>query len=445
MMTFTQEEMNRWIQKYPLLSNILSLEEVVWLNPNLSKVEQLHSTSLSIKDMEEAEHLWHRFAPFLEKSFPEVRESKGVIESPLRKIDHMKSELNRFFSANISSDLYLKSDNELSIAGSVKARGSFYEILHYAETLAKEAGLINPDENYEQFASDQFRAFFSQYSIGVASTGNLGLGIGIMSAKLGFKVNVYMSSDAKEWKKTLLREKGAIVHEFSGDFSEAIKIGREQTTQDPNGYFVDDEDSEHLFLGYSTAAYRLQKQLEAQNVKVDQDHPLFVYLPCGVGGAPGGIMFGLKQVFGDHVHCFFVEPTEAPAVLIGLLTGEQDKVSVQDFGISNQTEADGLAVGRPSKFATELSDQLVSGIYTIQDDQLFKLLALLADSEDIFLEPSATAGLLGPGKILQSHYTKQHNINTSNATHIVWATGGMLVPEADRQQFYERGKQSLDK
>src|SRR5690625_7254378 len=78
-----------------------------------------------------------------------------------------------------------------------------------------------------------------------------------MSAKLGFSVSVYVSADAKEWKKTLLREKGVRVHEFAGDFSVAIRTGRKKTLADPNGYFIDDEDSDLLFLGYSTAALQI--------------------------------------------------------------------------------------------------------------------------------------------------------------------------------------------
>jgi D-serine dehydratase len=439
-MTLEEKEIEKWIVKYPLLNKIIDLEPVVWFNPNLKRMKQISSLPVTKLDMEDAARLWERFAPFLANEFPETSVTSGIIESPLRKIANMKNELNSQYNAKLVGELYLKCDNELPIAGSIKARGGVYEVLHYAEKLAIEAGLLKIGDDYTAFSNDDFKAFFSQFSIGVGSTGNLGLSIGIIGAKLGFQVRVYMSSDAKQWKKDLLREKGASVMEFNGDFSEAILAGRLETTKNPNAYFVDDEDSKYLFLGYSVAAIRLQKQLEEENIIVDADHPLFVYQPCGVGGSPGGVAFGLKQIFGDNVHCFFVEPTHSPAVLIGLLTGEREKVCVQDFGIDNRTEGDGLAVGRPSRFASIISDKLISGIYTMEDNELFTLLATLADSEGIYVEPSAASGLIGPGKIKATTYALQDNLDPQKTTHIVWATGGALVPKEDMKGFYEKGK-----
>lgn len=439
----TQNRLDQWHEKHPLLKDIVDLKPVLWLNPNLAAVNTSADLPLNIEDMEEAEKLWVRFAPFFAEQFPETKVAGGMIESPLKMIPEMKKSLEKMDSTSVDGDIYLKCDNELPIAGSIKARGGFYEVLYYAEKLAIEAGLITKTDDYSLFSSKAFRELFSQYSIGVGSTGNLGLSIGIISAKLGFKVTVHMSSDAKKWKKDLLRAKGVNVMEYSGDFSKAINAGRDKTLADPQGYFVDDEDSEYLFIGYSTGALRLQKQLEEQNIKVDKDNPLIMYLPCGVGGSPGGIAFGLKQIYGEHVHCFFVEPTHSPSVLIGLLTGEMEGISVQDIGIDNKTEADGLAVGRSSSFATKYSDKLISGVYTIEDDDLFRLLALLADSEGMYLEPSATSGLLGPAKVMASDYMKAHNLDPKNATHIAWSTGGALVPEKDMKEFYEKGKELL--
>lgn len=437
---YSKEKINSLVEQNPILKRIMALEEEIWLNPHQKLMKEMPCFSFDMEDIEGVEALWKRFAPFFVRVFPETIPSNGKLESPLVKIDKMQQLLSE--RGEIPGNLYLKCDNDLPIAGSIKARGGFFEVLHYAEKLALQAGLLSENKDYSVFASEEFREFFSRYKIGVGSTGNLGLSIGIISAALGFRVTVYMSSDAKEWKKDLLREKGVKVMEFEGDFSEAIVAGRNETQADPKAYFVDDENSNELFLGYSLGALRLAEQLKEKGIKVDENHPLFVYSPCGVGGSPGGTAFGLKQIFGDHVHCFFVEPTHSPSVMIALITGEMSNISVQDLGIDNRTEADGLAVGRASNFATQIISHIVSGIYTIKDKELFVLLAQLEDSEDIFLEPSATAGLVGPLKVAQTDYAEKHNLQMENTTHVVWATGGSLVPEEQRKEFYNRGKKA---
>ena len=108
--------------------------------------------------------------------------------------------------------------------------------------------------------------------------------------------------------------------------------------------------------------------------------------------------------------------------------------------MDNRTEADGLAVGRPSYFATEISRHLISGIFTLEDEPLFSLLSRLQDSEQLFVEPSATAGLIGPQRMQLSQYAQQKQIPLAHATHIAWSTGGALVPEKERKAFYTRGQ-----
>ena len=128
-----------------------------------------------------------------------------------------------------------------------------------------------------------------------------------------------------------------------------------------------------------------------------------------------------------------------------MMTGLHDQVSGRDFGLDNVTDADGLAVARPSGFVGRQMRQLLSGCYTIQDDMLFKLLSITRDKEGIALEPSAVAGLTGPAMLLQSQagqaYLREQGLSAkmTAATHIPWATGGSMVPDDEMNRYYARG------
>ena len=363
------ENIREMENKFPLITDMEQAKEVIWINPGLLDMKDaMKGQTLSMADIDDAERRWDRFAPFIKKAFPETEASGGLIESPLKEIPKMQQYLNDTWKAELTGRLLLKMDSDLAVAGSVKARGGIYEILKHSEDLALSKGMLKEGESYEKFALPEFREFFGRHSIHVGSTGNLGLSIGIISAALGYNVTVHMSMDAKQWKKDLLRQKGVNVVEYASDYSEAVKRGRKLAEEDPMSYFVDDENSVNLFLGYSVAAKRLKKQLEEAGVSVDSEHPLFVYIPCGVGGAPGGVTFGLKQVFGDHVYCFFEEPVQAPCMLLGVMTGLHNDICVQDIGLSGKTAADGLAVGRPSKFVGKTIAPMLGGEFTVEDE-----------------------------------------------------------------------------
>ncbi|KZD29774.1 MULTISPECIES: D-serine ammonia-lyase [Bacillus] len=438
------KEIEKLKEEYPLLNKLIKTEEVFWVNPNIEKYETaIKDSPLKEENVKDAEERLKRFASYIAKVFPETKETKGIIESPLVKIPSMKQALEKNYEQPILGELLLKCDSHLPISGSIKARGGIYEVLKHAEQLALQHGMLTEEDDYSILDSDTCREFFAKYSIAVGSTGNLGLSIGIMSAKLGFNVTVHMSADAKQWKKDLLRSKGVNVIEYEADYSKAVEEGRRQADADPRCYFVDDENSHDLFLGYAVAASRLQKQLEELEIVVDEEHPLFVYLPCGVGGGPGGVAFGLKLLYKDNVHCFFAEPTHSPCMLLGLMTGLHDKIAVQDIEIDNVTDADGLAVGRPSGFVGKTMEPFLSGNYTVSDEELYRLLKELADTENIYLEPSALAGMIGPVKVCKedAYLQKQQLMEKmQKGTHIVWGTGGSMVPEDVMNGYYKTGE-----
>jgi D-serine dehydratase len=436
-------------EQTPLFEEIKAAKEVFWANPNKKTFEKAaEKSSITKADIAEADARLERFASYLKIAFPDTVPTNGIIESPITQIPNMQTYLEKEYNGKITGKVWLKRDDLLPIAGTIKARGAIYEVLKHAEELALEEGLLTSiTEDYSIFASEAVKRFFSGYKIAVGTTGNLGISVGTVGAKLGFEVIVHMSVEAKQWKKDFLRSRGVAVIEHASDFTKAVTKGRQQSELDAKSYFVDDEYSRELFLGYTVAGSRLQKQLSEKNILVDADHPLFVYLPCGIGGSPGGVTLGLKQIYGDHVHCFFAEPTHVPSMLVGLITGKYNEISVKDIGLDGLTVADGLAVPRTSGFVAKVLEDFFSGSYTLEDSQTHKLLTALIDQENIYLEPAAVAGLPGSIRMLQSkagqEYLKANDLvdKMDNATHISWATGGSMVPEEDMAIFYEQGKQ----
>ena len=420
---------------------IAGMEELIWINPKeMDYSEYEKNLPVSDEELKDAEERLTRFAPFIKKVFPETAETNGIIESPLEPIFSMQKELEKIYETEIPGKLYLKMDSHLPVAGSVKARGGVYEVLKHAEELAMEAGMLSVTDDYSILVDEKFKKFFSGYKVQVGSTGNLGLSIGITSAALGFEVIVHMSADAKQWKKDMLRSKGVTVIEYADDYGKAVEEGRKSSDADPKSYFVDDEKSMNLFLGYTVAASRMKKQFDEKGIVIDKEHPLLVYIPCGVGGAPGGVAYGIKRIFKENAYVFFVEPTLAPCMVLGMATELHENICVRDLGIYGLTHADGLAVGRASGLVSKIMDPILSGIFTLEDYKLYDYLRVLNSSENKRIEPSSCAAFEGPVTLMKYETSRKYveekiGKNIENAYHICWATGGRMVPQEDMEKF----------
>ncbi len=431
--------MGEWVREFPVISDIIQKNEVVWMNENLLPFESaIKKSELQANDILEASERLNRFASYFRKVFPETSMNCGLIESPFQFIPKMQNEIQKKYGEIINGELLIKLDSHLPVSGSIKARGGFYEVLYVAEKIAMAEGGLKETDDYAVLDTEKFKKIFSKYMIAVGSTGNLGLSIGIISAKIGFNVTVHMSADARQWKKDMLRSKGAVVKEYESDYSIAVANGRKEAEKNSLCHFVDDENSRTLFLGYSVAAERLKKQFDEAGIVISEEKPLYVYLPCGVGGGPGGVAFGLKMVFGDNVHCFFAEPTESCCMMLGMATGKHSEISVNDFGVENRTIADGLAVGRASGFVGKQMLPFMDGAYTVADERMSALLKMIYDTENIKLEPSALVGMYGP-VMLSKKLGK-----LPFGYHLVWATGGSMVPCEEYEKYYAQGTAVYD-
>ncbi len=148
-------------KQFPLLEQLINLDEVCWFNPNVTSLEEgLPHVGLNAEDIHSASARLKRFAPYLMKAFPETKAASGLIESPVVDISKMKAALETQYNVPIFGRLMLKLDSHLPISGSIKARGGIYEVLAHAEKLAIVAGLLSESDDYSKLLSGEFRQFF---------------------------------------------------------------------------------------------------------------------------------------------------------------------------------------------------------------------------------------------------------------------------------------------
>jgi len=420
------------------LDRVESRQTALWIN-SAKLVRSADWYAEQHASVEDAKSRFARFAPVIARLFPETLVSNGFIRSQLVPVENDISS-----DCGLAERLFVKGDHDLPIVGSIKARGGFHAVLSIAEQIALSEGLLI-EGNYQSLAEEAARVVFSRYRISVGSTGNLGLSIGTIASTLGFSVIVHMSTEAKHWKRRMLRDRGATVVEHEGDYEQALIAARTTSAQDPSCFFIDDEDSTSLLYGYAVAAEELESQLKAIDVEVDEDHPLIVYIPCGVGGAPTGIALGLHLIFGRNVHCFFAEPIESPCFTLQMLSDIGSRPSIYDHGLSGVTAADGLAVTRASLLAADIARTVVAGTYTVAETTMLQHLYLAA-SERLRLEPSAAAGMSGPTTLMERAREQTSSdglpFRFDKSTHVVWTTGGRLIPDEEYEPLRERGREA---
>ena len=275
--------------------------------------------------------------------FPELANAAGQIESRLMPAQALQQQLG---GASASGSWYLKRDDELPVAGSIKARGGFHEVLALAESIALEHGLLpHADADRRLLATPQARALFGQYAVTVGSTGNLGMSIGVMAAALGFDAVVHMSADAKEWKKDRLRQRGVRVIEHAGDYAQAVAAGRAQalprraatssTTSNPSCCSSATPPPRTAWRG----SWPRRAARSTPNIRCSSTSPA-----ASAARRAASPMDSRRCT--ATTYCFFAEPVASPCMLVQLAAGMQTPTSVYDLGLTTAPKPTAWRSGR---------------------------------------------------------------------------------------------------
>lgn len=86
-------------------------------------------------------------------------------------------------------------------------------------------------------------------------------------------------------------------------------------------------------------------------------------------------------------------------------------------------------------------EPFLSGNYTVSDEELYRLLKELADTENIYLEPSALAGMIGPVKVCkEDEYLQKLQLTEKvKKVLILCGNGGSMVPNDIMDEYYRKG------
>lgn len=393
--------------------------DAVWLRDSVSDATAV-APLITPAEVAAAASRMSQFVPLLARLFP-VHGWDGCIRSAL-------------LDGPPGSGWLVKGDHDLPVTGSIKARGGIHALLHVIEQIA-----LQDDLPLDLLTEQAGRAILSRHTVVVASTGNLGYSIGCFARAFGLGAEIHMSAEATPWKKDRLRAIGARVVEHVCDYSETLDRARAAATR-ARAWLVDDERSRDLLTGYAVAADELANQLAERRIVVDDRHPLIAYLPCGVGGAPGGITHGLKRRFGRDVVTVFVEPLASPCMLVALASGRGSAASVYDYGCDNVTIADGLAVPRASKLVLDAVGDAIDAVVAVPDTAMIEWVGNAWRSAKLRLEPSAAAAFAAFAPLRNAIVQKPAWPTLDDATHLFWATGGSQLPDEEFSAILERGQ-----
>ncbi|OAA42178.1 Pyridoxal phosphate-dependent enzyme, beta subunit [Metarhizium rileyi] len=265
--------------------------------------------------------------------------------------------------------LWFKCEN-LQRTGAFKVRGAFHAL-----------GRLMMEEGWVEGGG-------KERGVVTHSSGNHAQALALAAREWRTRAHIVMPSVSVPQKMAATGGYGASVY-FSGSTSVEREAVADRVVRETGARLVPPYDHPDIMLGQGTLGIELQEQVvELQRGEAVGEEGLdAIIAPCGGGGMLSGVALSAE---GTGIRVFGAEPSfqGADDGKRGYETGRRVE------SVSTLTVADGLRtpVGEwPWKVIYER--RLVSGMYSVTEDEIKKAMRLVLERMKLVVEPSACVGL----------------------------------------------------
>ncbi len=265
-------------------------------------------------------------------------------------IHNVEVSSSKTFSQMSNCDVFLKCENRQK-TGSFKIRGAFNKLAKM-----KEQGIVT--------------------KVIASSAGNHAQGVSYASRLLGMEAIIVMPKTTPIAKVSATKGYGAKVvlagNNYDECYQEALRIQEEE-----NATFIHPYDDEDVIAGQGSIAYEIIHDLP----NVDM-----IVVPAGGGGLLAGISYYAKAI-NPRIKIVGVQAEGATAIVQSFDNKEYTTTSKVN------TIADGIAVMRPGKLATQLILENVDQMVSVSDNDIASTILLLLEREKQVVEPAGASSL----------------------------------------------------
>ena len=272
----------------------------------------------------------------------------------LRRVVHRTPlDLSATFSRMASATVYLKLEN-LQKTGSFKVRGAYYKIWSLGDA-ARRAGVV------------------------AVSAGNHAQGVAYAASMLGVRATIVMPTTAPISKVLATRSYGAEVVLYGSIIDESMAKAQE-IIEKTGAVLIHPYDDVQVMAGQGTISLEILEQIDRR--------PDVVVVPVGGGGLISGNAAVLKKRLGGSVKVVGVEPAYLPKYTAIVKERKAFEPKAPVTGLM-----DGLIVKSPGKLTTELIEELVDDLVTVDDREVAEAMFLLLERGKTVAEGAGAASL----------------------------------------------------